>query len=269
MILLSCSNCCFNGLQYGSVGLSVGYCVEHRRVLRHADETTCGRHFRKDLPKVVAEGFNQRHRVHYGDDAIYQIRPRREVSDESVYVENESDVLFQDETTSVVIEYGINESKIASLASLRRTAGARAELAMLSLGRSYIRRCSLRGGRWTSGVHLLWWLQSRLDKPPQLEIGDFRLQTLASMERQNELAVWSLVMLRLTVISDIGFSAKEDGHEVGAVSSFVEEAAESASTDLKRLNRWVAKVARPGLSSVLSWEKYSKICTEIGADGAP
>lgn len=266
MILLSCSNCCFNGLQYGSVGLSVGYCVEHRLLLRRADETTCGRHFRKDLPRALADGFNQRHRAHFDDKALYQIQSKKNVSADPLFAESDPVQLFRDSTGSIVAEYGIDNVKIGALASLRRTPGARAELAWLSLGRSYVRRCTLRDGSWRSGLNMLWWTKERLSSPPQVEIADFRYQTQASLERQEELAVWSLVMLRLTLVSDIGASAAEEGHEIQAIAPFAEEAAQSASTDLKKLLRWVAKTAAPILSTVLSWEKYSKIRGSIASE---
>ncbi len=265
MILASCSNCCFNGLQYGSVGLSIGYCVEHRQILRHADETTCGRHFRKDLPRAIADGFNQRHRTHFNDNAIFQIRSKKDVTSDPSFTENDPSSLFGDATGSVVAEYGI-DAKIAALASLRRTPGARAELALLSLGRAYVRRCTLRGGSWTSGLHILWWTKERLAAPPKLEISEFRYQTQTSLERQEELAVWSLVMLRLTMVSDIGAAAAEANHEIGTVAPFVEEAAERASTDLTKLLRWVTKTAVPVLSKVLSWDKYSKIREGLGSE---
>lgn len=263
MILLSCSNCCFNGLQYDSVGLSVGYCVEHRLLLRRADETTCGRHYRKDMPRTLADGFNQRHRNHFDDKALYQIQSKRDVTKDPSYSENDPSHLLRDATGSIVAEYGIDGAKIGALASLRRTPGALAELAWVSLGRSYVRRCTLRGGSWRSGLHMLWWTKERLITPPQVEIADFRYQTQASLERQEELAVWSLVMLRLTLISDIGAAAAEEGHEIGVIAPFAEDAAENASTDLKKLLRWVTKTAAPILSKVLSWEKYSKIREDI------
>ena len=263
MILLSCTNCCFNGLQYDSVGLSIGYCVEHHLLLRRADETTCGRHFRKDMPRSLAEGFNQRHKSYYDDNALYQIQSRKNVSKDILYADSDPAHLFGNSTGSIVAEYGIDGAKIGALASLRRTPGALAELAWVSLGRSYIRRCTLRDGTWTSGLHMLWWTKERLASPPRLEIADFRYQTQTSLERQEELAVWSLVMLRLTLISDIGASAADKGHEIGAVAPFAEEAAESASTDLKKLLRWISKNAVPILSKVLSWEKYSKIREDV------
>ena len=63
--LASCANCWFNGLQHGSVGLNVGYCTEHRVVLRRADETTCARHMRKDLLLKSSEAFNFQHKRMY------------------------------------------------------------------------------------------------------------------------------------------------------------------------------------------------------------
>jgi len=49
MKLNSCQNCWFNGLQYGAIGLTVGYCARHKKILNFPDGITCGLHLRKDL----------------------------------------------------------------------------------------------------------------------------------------------------------------------------------------------------------------------------
>lgn len=267
MILLSCSNCCFNGLQYGAIGLTVGYCVEHERILRRADETTCGRHFRKDLPFVAADGFNQRHRQHFRDNAVYQIRTQRNVMKDPVYVETDRSQLAEDSTGEVVTEYGFQGTKISSLASLRKLIDARADLAYFSLSRSYVRRCMAKGGKWTSGLHLLWWTKERLKWKPDLSMQDFRLQTNASMARQNELAVWSLLMLRIMFIADVGEHAKSTKSDVRVLANLAEEAAEAASTDLSKLWRWIQTRARPQLEDVLPEKKYRKLLAQIESSG--
>ena len=54
MNLHSCQNCWFNGLQYGALGLPVGYCSRHNKILNVSDRSTCGLHLRKDLTVLRA-----------------------------------------------------------------------------------------------------------------------------------------------------------------------------------------------------------------------
>ena len=73
MMLQSCQNCWFNGLQYGSVGLSYGYCARHKVVLNNADETTCGQHIRKDLGFERAQEVSRVHSKHFDNRIIVRV----------------------------------------------------------------------------------------------------------------------------------------------------------------------------------------------------
>lgn len=263
MTLGSCANCCFNGMQYGSVGLSVGYCVEHRAVLRRADEMTCGRQFRKDLAGPSAEKDQAAHEMLFLRDRIVTLREHHDVSDHDEYVEHEPGSLLGDPVGEASAEYGLDASKIQSLASLSRLPGVRPELAWTSLGRVYVRRCVSRGGQWTSGVHMLWWLKRRLADDPLIAVTDLRYQTRASFARQQELAMWSVMMLRLTLIGDVGVQASRAGDAVGAVETFPEEAAAEASTSYRKLKRWVSGRAKPTLERVLPWARYTQLYDEL------
>lgn len=237
MIPLACSNCCFNALQYGSFGLSVGFCVEHRVVLRRADETTCGRHLRKDALVDTAMRTQRAHCATFDAGTIRLLRtkqpPRDGVLDASTAV------LETDSVGEAVADYGMLESKGASLAQMRAMQGPRAELATLSLGRTYGLRCHQRRGPWTSGLSILWWTRKHLASEPRISVGDLRYQTAASLDRQAELAAWSLVMLRLTYISDVGSFAPESD-SVSGLRSFAEVAAEASETpDLAALSQWI------------------------------
>jgi hypothetical protein len=264
MILLSCSNCWFNGLQHGSVGLSVGYCVEHRVVLRQADSTTCPRLMRKDLAIDQAETENKSHKRRFPADKVQLVRPNGLVPADSIATPDTA-MLRQDRIGEVAADYGELGSKIESLARLKEMRGGRPELAMLSLGRGYVRRCVQRGGRWTSGLHLLWWTKARLARVPELRIGDFRLQTAVSLDRQAQLAQWSLMMLRLNFISDLARHAKDD--QLETLSSLVEDAARATEIpSVRRLVTWIRSTGAKKLHRALSDKRYSELSKKLHKD---
>ena len=245
MISFACSNCCYNSLQYGSFGLSAGYCVEHRVVLRRADETTCGRHLRKDLLLESAETVNRVHSTVFDGNVVRFLRTKTSAMNGAQAVEESTAVLETDIIGEAVSDYGMLDSKNESLARLRSIPGPRAELAALSLGRTYVRRCKQRGGAWTSGLGLLWWARKRLDEQPLVSMSDLRSQSATSLERQAELVAWSLVMLRLTFVADVGWLAPTDD-SVSGLGSIAEKAAEASETpDLPALLDWIH---REGLS---------------------
>jgi hypothetical protein len=258
MLLLSCSNCWFNGLQYGSVGLSVGYCTEHRVVLRAADYTTCGRHMRKDLPLKSAEEANCRHGRVYPREKVSLLS--RDSLNGDVLAEQDSSLVSTDSVGDAVAQYGGLDAKIESLAQLRSIPGARAELAMLSLARSYVQRCVARRGAWTSGLHLLWWTRRRLAEEPQLQASDIRLSLPVSSQRQVELAKWSIVMLRLAYVSDVGEYAKRTRHRVARLATLVEDAARATqSLNLRRLLSWIKAEAVPKFDRTLPRDEYARL----------
>ncbi|MFH1465596.1 MAG: hypothetical protein ABIO70_14510 [Pseudomonadota bacterium] len=263
MRLLSCSNCCFNALQYDTVGLTLGYCVKHQQILRHADFTTCGGHLRKDLGIHAAEAAAERHAVRYQAEVITDLEG---APVNGGYLESDPSLLRGDRVGAAVADYGFLPSKIASLVQLREIPGGRAELAMLSLGRTYVRRCMSREGRWTSGVHLTWWTQERLASDPELTPADFRLQSFTTLRRQAELAQWSIVMLRLTFLSDIASYAVQGRDEVGALVDLAEEAAAEAGTSLRKLLRYVRARALPQLRGALPEARYRQIAAELHED---
>ena len=147
--------------------------------MRQADETTCGRHFRKDLTALSAEKNATAHQNQFPTDALVTLRDPHAVDGDPSYAEPDPQPLRADPVGKLVCEYGLDASKINSLASLRSTPGVRAELAWSSLGRVYVRRCTHRDGAWTSGLHLLWWMKERLPTAPTLAPVDLRLQSRA------------------------------------------------------------------------------------------
>ena len=82
MIPLSCVNCCFNGLQYDTVGTSFGYCTEHRKILHAPSALTCGRLLRKDLLLPSAQREQALHEQRYTPSAICSLRSKKAVNGE-------------------------------------------------------------------------------------------------------------------------------------------------------------------------------------------
>lgn len=266
---VSCANCWFNGLQQGSVGLSAGYCVEHRVVLRRADETTCGRQVRKDLLLETALAQQPKHRALYERmDGVQLIESAAHVNN-GVHVSYDSDFIRLDQVGDAVADYGELDSKIESLSILSRIVSLRGDLALFSLARSYTNRCVRLGGRWTSGLHLLQWARFRLANHPVpgIQPDDIRYQTSASLERQVELAQWGVVMLRLLFVSDIGKYAREQGDEVGALADIAEQAAEeSGEVGLKSLTGWVRRRGVKLIDAALPRGRYVELSRELHRD---
>lgn len=263
--LASCANCWFNGLQYGSIGLNVGYCTEHRLVLRRPDETTCGRQVRKDLLLPSAKAFQHRLQQHFSRDKVLALSTG-EVVEKGEYVEKDPSFIRHDQVGDIVADYGEYETKIESLAQLRTLGTFRSELAMLSLGRAYTDRCVARGGRWTSGIHLFWWIKRRLleeelsDPAPS----DLRYSAAGSLERQVELAGWSLLMFRLTFISDLGVHSQGKPDSIESLREIAEQAALDTEIPNKRkLLAWIKKKGKPMLEQVMPESRYKEITGKL------
>lgn len=266
MLPLSCANCCFNGLQHDTLGTSFGYCVEHRKVLRFAEELTCGRHFRKDLPLASAEREHRQHSQRYTDARVVFLRERSMSPEASGFVAQDASPLRKDAVGDAIADYGMLGAKIESLARLRQLQGARAEIAMLSMGRSYVRRCVGRNGSWTSGIHLLWWTRLRLDHEPEVKASDIRLELAIPLARQVELAQWAVLMLRLIFISDIGQYAKSSGSRVavGGLSSLAEEAAaETSAVAPQALITWLKRKGLRRFDQALPERSYMRMAREL------
>lgn len=265
MIPLSCTNCCYNALQYDTIGTSFGFCTEHKKVLHAPSELTCGRLLRKDLLIPSARQQKELHREHYTPSAVCSIRTQKVVGRE-LASNNQRDLktMRDDIVASVVADYGRLETKIVSLAQLKMLPGSRAELALLSLGRGYVGRCVERGGRWTSGLHLLWWTGAKLGEEPQVELKDLRVELPLPIARQVELAKWSIIMLRLTFVSDVGHHASTTRDRVSRLSRLAEDAALEVDTlSPAKLLRWINREGRKRFYSALPERTYERLREEL------
>lgn len=267
MIPLTCSNCWYNGLQYGTtVGLPIGYCAEHRKILERPYETTCGRLRRKDLPLLSARRQAELHQQNYSMGHICEVVSHRRAEHAGSSSPQSFDILRKDPVGDTVADFGELDAKIESLAQLRRVPGARAEIAMLSLGRSYVHRCIDRGGAWTSGLHLLWWTRQRLATDPDVAVADLSATSPLPLERRVELAKWSLVMLRLTLLDDMGHYAASNGSKsrVSRLRGIVQDAALAVRTfNVRRLLGWVRSAAQPRFDGSLSHTQYVKLAKQL------
>ncbi len=270
MLLISCVNCCYNGLQYDTMGTAVGYCTEHKRVLRTPSELTCGRLFRKDLPFATANQQQERHEAQFSPGAICHLRRKTPANGESTGGDK-SDLmpLEADSVARAVTSFGRLNTKIESLAQLSQLQGVRADIALLSLGRTYVRRCRARGGAWTSGLHLLWWTRARLTQEPIIEISDIRVETALPLDRQIDLAKWSILMLRLTFLSDFGHHASGTDHSVRHITDLAEQAAVAVpELSFQRLFKWVSRNAPKLLDRALPEAEYERLSNELHQDQA-
>lgn len=269
MNLHSCQNCWFNGLQYGALGLPVGYCSVHKKILNIADGTTCGLHLRKDLPLYRVKQVAVHHSGKYPENMIIRIisgiEEKRDVSSD------DKDLLSlrQDSVADAALDFGLLGSKIESLAQLKAMPGARAEVAMLSLARGYISNCMERNGKWTSGLHLYWWTRSRLTDIPDVEVRDIRAVGATQLARQQILIAWSVVMLRLTLIDDVVEYAAIQDDPIGKAKGLLDRAAESTQTfNLRSLSKWLKAEAIPIIDSRLSYARYVELSQELHKESA-
>jgi hypothetical protein len=271
MNLQSCQNCWFNGLQYGPLGLPVGYCSRHLEVLNSADDMTCGLHLRKDLSLQRARKVGEVHRRHYPVHEIVSVVERKPVNGAASAAAEDIKALRSDPVGAIAFDYGALGSKIESLAMLKNTAGARAEVALASLSRGYVANCVAREGRWTSGIHLYWWTRSRLAEEPEISASDLRSVGGIPLSRQVALTAWSIVMLRLTLIDDIAEHAAAQGDAFGRARGLLKRAAEDVQTfHVTTLTRWIRSTALPALDRRLPEKAYVKLANdlhkELGSD---
>ncbi|NOK38075.1 hypothetical protein HMI49_33230 [Corallococcus exercitus] len=185
------------------------------------------------------------------------------------FVERDASSLRTDAVGDAIADYGQLGAKIESLARLRQLQGVRAEIAMLSMGRSYVRRCVGRNGSWTSGIHLLWWTRLRLDQEPEVKASDIRVELAIPLTRQVEMAQWAILMFRLIFISDIGQYAKAAGSRVavGGLSSLAEEAAaETSAVAPQELMTWLKRKGLRRFDESLSERSYMRMARELHKD---
>jgi hypothetical protein len=264
MIPLSCANCWHNPLQHDSVGLAVGFCVIHKKVLNSPESTTCGRQRRKDLPLDSARREQAFHREGFDEDTIVLLRDRKPANGSVSDREPDIEELRHDAVGEAVTEYGQLGAKIESIARLSKMSGVRAELAMLSLGRAYLHNCVARKGSWTSGIHMFWWNKERLAEEPEIGVEDLWQSNTLPLHRKVELARWAVIMLRLTFVADVATHAAEEGHPLQNLRAVLDEAAEAVGTfNTRRLLSWVKSHALRQITRALPTSEYYRLAHKL------
>lgn len=261
MIPISCANCWYNALQTESIGPAVGYCTRHKTLLLAAEHTTCGLQTRKDLVYSDAIGEQRDHQDRFSTGRVSTLPSGGVVNGEVSDDRRDFERVAQETVGEIVIAYGQLGSTIESLARLRQVSDSRAELAMLTLSRGYVRNCVERGGSWTAGVHLFWWTRERLERKVELGYRDLRHPS-SPLDRQMQIAEWSLVMLRLFFISDIGHHA--ENHPLAELRDLPDEAAlDVDALDPEQLIRWIRRKVIPRIDELFPPEEYTQLAREL------
>jgi hypothetical protein len=239
--------------------------VEHRAVLHAAESLTCGRLFRRDLLLFEAKQESELHQARFSRQHIVQLRTKVNARSTG-HADDDVSVLNKTAAGKEVTDYGRLGTKIVSLSRLSMIPGARAELARLSLSRTYVRRCVEQGGSWTSGIHQLLWTIDRLLEPPDIGFDDLRDDAPVPQTRQRELAQWSIVMLRLTFLSDVGHLAP-DSDEIAALRDLPEAAASAIDElDFDALMGWVVKRGWAVADAAFPRDRYEELTRELHRD---
>ena len=277
MNLHSCANCSHNALQYAEIGSRLGFCTLHNLVLRRSDHSTCGQQFRKDLLLPSATIAARRQCEIFPPYDVVRIDGQDFNGERQEYLSTDRSLL-SDVVGSTVADYD-SFPRIATLAQLHRMPGARADLALSSLGRVYVKNCMWADGKWTAGIHVLWWVRERCMREPEPDLrydSDFRYELPISPDRQLRLAKWSLLSLRLIFISDMGSHAaaskqtadgssliREAGLKVQTLADLADDAAESTGSDPLHLLEWLSDVGMKRLDAALPRRDYDAIKKEV------
>lgn len=264
MVPLSCVNCCHNPLQLGPLGTAFGYCTRHRVVLNQPHVTTCGQLLRKDLLAKSATAERVLHAKTYPPDRVVTVaRPDMLAAKKGFAEKANGQQLPADPVVEEAQNYGQLDSKIGTMAALHRIPGARAEVAMLSLSRSYFRNCVSKKGSWTAGMHLLFWTLGRLDQEPAIAATDIRGPIAFSLARTIAVARWTLIAFRLAFIGDVGEAAEKEGDKAGKLALLPSNAVRAVpGINPDGLLAWLS-TSRPRWSSALSPHRYAMLKKEL------
>jgi hypothetical protein len=225
--------------------------------------TTCGQLLRKDLLAESAQRERAIHAKSYPEDRVVTVAHPEQVASRKGYVEKPNGQLPAGPIIEELQNYGRLDSKIASMAALHRIPGTRAEVAMLSLSRGYFGNCIAQGGRWTAGVHLLFWTLGRLDQEPSIGATDIRGPIAFSLGHTIAVARWTVVAFRLAFVSDVGRAAGAEQDRAGKLARLPSQAVRAVpGVDPDRLLRWLGK-KKSSWSSALSPHRYARLREEL------
>jgi hypothetical protein len=270
--LISCTNCWHNPMQYGTLGTCTGYCVFHRVVLKTPSETSCAAQMRKDLLLLSAQQEHEHHKNKINHNNIINLHTNT-VALQPISITDTDALLQSDPVGSTVYDYG-DDIKVASIANLNGQGSVRAEIAMVSLGRAYVHQC-MQNGAWTSGIHLLQWVIHRIKKEKQLKqdiqlsLTDRYKNLPISSARQEDIERWSLLVFRLTFVSDIGFHAVTSGQDpsLEPLAQLPNTAMEDTDGNVKYapLKNWLHQKGLHIIQQHFSEERYRELRRQLHA----
>ena len=217
------------------------------------------------LPRVVEEE-RQFHQNSFSEEFVSlvadpQVHAKRRKLAELPNGALPSDAVFED-----VRSFGRLESKISSLAALRRDLGVRGEIAFLSLGRGYVRdlpppaeahghrACTRCGGRWDACV----------SGPVDRAATDLREPAALPMAKLVSLAQWHVVAFRLILIDDIAQAGKDD--PVHRLSRVVRDAIASSAPGIADSLLGQLSRQKGAFETALTPQRYEKLATGLHRD---
>ncbi len=225
--------------------------------------TTCGQLLRKDLLASSAAEQRTLHAHRFKETRVSVLASPTTDAASRGMTEKPNGHLPGDVVLEEVRSYGDLDSKIATMAALHRVPGPRAEIAMLSLSRSYLSNCYEQGGKWTAGVHLAFWTLRRLTSPPELGATDLRGPFANPLAVVTAIASWTLIAFRLALLSDVAERARRDkDHAMARLQPLVLRAIEAAPT---RPDQLLARLRRDRRQwdAALTEERYARLRAEL------
>lgn len=257
MILLSCTYCCFNPLQHDDVGTPYGYCVKREAILKQPTATTCGSQRRRDLPLDMANRAAEAHAVTFSGEGVYSLPDRSNGVAGQRLLDSNVRALDASQVGSTVREW-LDGERIDTLAQLkfqvRQLKSVKAEIAFASLSRAYVWNCQRRGGAWTSGLHLAWWTRSWLHHIPEIGLDDLWRVQRTELARQREIAAWSIMMLRCSLLADIAAPEVSGLHELRGLLD--EAALASGDFSPHKLSTWLRSSLGPRFDRLMPVGQY-------------
>lgn len=208
---------------------------------------------------------SEQHNKFYPSPEIIRLADKQPAVREVSGSDKDLEYLCKDKVGELVADYGALNTTIESLARLDDVAGARAELARLSLSRCYVQNCIHRNGKWTSGLHLYWWTKSRLHELPDIDIKDLRSTADLSLDRAVMFNQWSIIMLRLLFIEDM--AAYAVGDPLASAQGIIDKAALSVPDfNIRKLLKWLQREAGPSLDKYMDRKRYAELAKQLRVD---
>ncbi|MCC6998978.1 MAG: hypothetical protein IT370_30475 [Deltaproteobacteria bacterium] len=235
-------------------------------MLTSPSETTCGQLLRKDLlvsPARLAQGH---HRTRFASGRVCVLTQPRNQALANALIQRPNGHP-SDQVVEEVVAFGLyrHNSKIHSIAAVHRIPGAKADVAMSSLGRSYVHRCHERDRRWTAGLHILWWMLQRVSERPLLEPADLRGALGLALDRAQNIAIWTVLALRLYLITDIGSFAGQAHDDVGAFASLADQALGAVEPgDGSGLAAWLSS-QKTAMTRTFPRKRYEELAAKLRA----